>query len=158
MGNNKFLIIGLILLIFWTGTILLAPFLITSDIHVFNYLGSIIYFFIDPVCHQLPERSLFFNSIPMPVCARCFSIYLSGVFVFLWQLSLKKRDNWSLKVYILIAIPIILEIISEKIGLYHNWLEIRMLSGVLSGTIIFKLIIESYIRLDPKESLITENL
>jgi len=76
----------------------------------------------------------------MPVCARCFSIYLSGIFVFLWQLLSKKQGHWPLKVYVLIAVAVILEVISEKIGLYHNWLEIRLLSGVLSGTIIFKLI------------------
>ena len=138
--------------------ILFAPLLITADTLFFNYFGSAVYFFMDPVCHQLPERSLFLNSMPMPVCARCFTIYFSGIFIFLWQLLSNKRNHWPLKTYIIMAIPVILEIISEKIGLYHNWLEIRMLSGVLSGTIIFKLIIESYIRLDHKESLITENL
>jgi uncharacterized membrane protein len=145
MSDNKFLISGLILLFVWTALIILAPLLIASKSVFLNYLGSAIYFFMDPVCHQLPQRSLYLVSIPMPVCARCFSIYSSGVFVFLWQLLSKKRNSWSLKVYLFLVIPVVVEIISEKIGLYHNIFEVRMVSGLLLGVIIFKLIIESFI-------------
>jgi uncharacterized membrane protein len=146
MSDNKFILSGLILLLIWTGLIVLAPFLIASNTTSLNYLGSAVYFFMDPVCHQLPQRSIYLASIPMPVCARCFSIYLSGVFVFLWQFLSKKRNPWSFKIYIFLAIPVALEIIVEKIGLYHNFFETRMLSGVLLGIIIFKLLIESFVR------------
>jgi uncharacterized membrane protein len=147
MKDNQFLLGGLFILLVWTGLIILAPFLIASKVHLFNYLGTIIYFFMDPVCHQLPQRSLFLASLPMPVCARCFSIYLTGVFIFLWQLFSKKRTPWSLKKYLYFALPVAVEILTEKLGFYHNWLELRMLSGILMGIIIFKLIIESFMNI-----------
>ena len=28
-----------------------------------------------PVCHQLPERSLYFQGYPLAICARCLGIY-----------------------------------------------------------------------------------
>jgi uncharacterized membrane protein len=145
MSDNKFLISGLIILSIWTGMIIIAPLMVSSKIDIFNYLGSVIYFFMDPVCHQLPQRSIYLASLPMPVCARCFSIYFSGVFVFLWQLFLKKRRPWALRTYLLLALPVMLEILGEKIGLYHNFFELRIISGILTGIIIFKLIIESFI-------------
>ena len=30
------------------------------------------------ICHQLPERSFFFDGRQLPVCARCTGLYLSG--------------------------------------------------------------------------------
>ena len=155
--DSKFLFIGFILLFLWTGLIIIAPLLVASKSHIFNYISSGIYFFMDPVCHQLPQRSLFLDSIPMPVCARCFTIYLTGVFVFLWQFLSKRRYPWSLKIYIFLAVPIAVEIITEKLGFYHNWLELRMLSGVLMGLIIFKLISEAFIKTEKKKPIITEN-
>ncbi len=146
MKDNHFLIGGLFLLLIWTGLIILAPYLVASKINLLNYIGTAIYFFMDPVCHQLPQRSLFLASLPMPVCARCFSIYLTGTMVFLWQLLSKKRKPWSLKIYISLVVPVATEILSEKLGFYHNWTELRMLSGSLMGVIIFKLIIESFLK------------
>ncbi len=158
MTDNRFLLSGLILLAVWTGLIIFAPFLVASKSPLLNYMGSAVYFFMDPVCHQLPQRSLYLASLPMPVCARCFSIYLSGVFIFLWQYLSKKRTPWSLKTYILLSIPPVMDILAEKAGLYHNWVELRMLSGALMGAVIFKLIIESFIKSEKKKPIITEDL
>ena len=30
------------------------------------------------ICHQRPERSFHLAGVPLPVCARCFGLYLSG--------------------------------------------------------------------------------
>lgn len=31
------------------------------------------------ICHQMPERSFFWAGHPLPVCARCTGLYVSGV-------------------------------------------------------------------------------
>lgn len=144
--------IGFYLLLFWNLSILVAPYWTASHIRPLQYLGSLIYFFMDPVCHQLPERSLFLAHLPMPVCARCFFIYFSGLFTF-GMASISKRFRfWPWYVYLLMAFFSGIEILSEKIHLYDNWIELRALSGIVLGLLIFHLILEGIISGNKKDT------
>lgn len=40
---------------------------------------SIIEFFLAGVCHQIPERCLLYQGVPMPLCARCTATFLGVV-------------------------------------------------------------------------------
>ncbi len=54
----------------WLGLLLLAP-LVPRE-------ASLVYQFASGVCHQRPERSFSLAGAQLPVCARCFGLYLSG--------------------------------------------------------------------------------
>ncbi len=54
----------------WLALLLLAPFVPRQ--------ASIVYQFASGVCHQRPERSFSLAGTPLPVCARCLGLYLSG--------------------------------------------------------------------------------
>jgi uncharacterized membrane protein len=54
----------------WTMLVAAAP--------VFGW--SLVYAAAHRVCHQLPARSFHLADAPMAVCARCFGLYLGGVF------------------------------------------------------------------------------
>ncbi len=54
----------------WLTLLLLAPFVPRE--------ASLVYQFASGVCHQRPERSFSLAGTQLPVCARCFGLYLSG--------------------------------------------------------------------------------
>jgi uncharacterized membrane protein len=43
------------------------------------------------ICHQIPERTFFFNGTPMPLCARCSGTYLGALVGFAGLLILGRR-------------------------------------------------------------------
>lgn len=147
----KFLRIGFYLLLFWNLSIFAAPYLVASHVKMAQYFGSLIYFFMDPVCHQLPERSLFLADLPMPVCARCFFIYSAGLFITGFAYLTKRFRFWPWYVYALMALFSGMEIIAEKIHLYDNWIELRAFSGIVLGILIFRLILEGIINGNRKD-------
>ena len=77
-----FLKTGFILLTLWLAAIIFSPVMMQSENEILKYIATAIYWFMDPVCHQLPERSIFIDKLPMPVCGRCFFIYSGGFLIF----------------------------------------------------------------------------
>ena len=111
---------------------LMAPVLSSSTNPILQYLGAGIYFLLDPICHQLPDRCLFIRHLPMALCVRCTFIYLGvllGLLVLLWQKRLRLNIFLVYGVFGFVAI----EIFTEKIGLYVNWPLLRGFSGFLMG-------------------------
>ena len=43
------------------------------------------------ICHQIPERTFFFNDRPLPLCARCSGTYLGAVLGFLGLVATGRR-------------------------------------------------------------------
>ncbi len=140
---QRILITGFTLLSVWMLMLSFAPMLMNSGSYAAQYAATIVYFMTDPVCHQLPERSLFISGIPMPVCARCYFIYLGGWTTFLIPVFSGKINFWRYRVYLIMGIIILAEFVSEKTGLYQNLAGIRMIAGFLLGILIFRLIIEA---------------
>lgn len=141
--NKKPVLILTIVVTIWTGATLVAPLLSVSTNSVIALSGSIIYFFMDPVCHQLPERSIFINQIPMPVCGRCFFIYLGGSVLLLTIVIRNKYIQWKNYHYIILGVAVTTEILLEKI-LSLGFTETRYLSGFLLGVLLFRLIAEAF--------------
>ena len=53
----------------WLALLLAAP-LVAALAFIYDIAAG--------VCHQRPERSFHLAGVPLPVCARCFGLYLSG--------------------------------------------------------------------------------
>jgi uncharacterized membrane protein len=58
----------------WAIVILLAPFGLAEG----SLAAWLVYDAAGGICHQRPERSFHLAGVPMPVCARCSGLYLSG--------------------------------------------------------------------------------
>jgi uncharacterized membrane protein len=87
------------------------------------------------VCHQRPERSFHLAGVQLPVCARCFGLYLSGA-IGLIAASRTRRAMSTAMVRVLLAIaavPIALSVALEWVGLIHTTNVQRMLTGLPLG-------------------------
>ena len=146
LGAPKtFLRIIFLMLAFWNLAIIAAPFLVQSQMQLMRYLGSVVYFFLDPVCHQLPDRSLYLMQLPLPVCGRCTSIYFAGLLTIGWVVINNRFTQWHRYVYLALSVVVAVEIFIEKIYLIENWTELRLISGLILGVVIFRLILEGVI-------------
>lgn len=140
---KKWIWLGFILITIWNAAIFTAPLLSQAKAHWLQMIGSGIYFFMDPVCHQLPERSIFLQHLPLPVCARCTAIYLGGFFTFLAALLSRHSKPWSKSALGVLALVAVIGILAEKLHFLPDVLEIRFVNGFLLGVFIFRLILEA---------------
>ena len=108
------------------------------------------------VCHQMAERSLLFDGMQMPLCARCTGIYIGAFFAFCY-FFLKKRmgagRSFSLPQAILTGLailPVGIDGVGSYLGFWESSQLMRMLSGSLAGSIVpgFLLMAGNY---DPKQ-------
>jgi len=99
-------------------------------------ISDIIYRFFSIFCHQLPWRSLFFNGIQMPVCARCASIYAATALglIFLRLKGYGARElkmNWLLLA--LLLAPTGLDGTTQLLGWRESTNALRLATGVPYG-------------------------
>jgi uncharacterized membrane protein len=103
---------------------------------LFLNISDFIGWFYSHLCHQLPFRSLFFNDIQMPVCARCASIYVATALglVFFRLKGFGDREfkiNYVLTV--LLFLPTALDGFSQLFGWRESTNELRLLTGFPYG-------------------------
>jgi len=142
---------AIVSLLFWNLAILLAPILASSSNSLLQIISGGIYFFMDPVCHQLAERSFFIYEWPMPVCVRCFTIYLSSFITMIYTMLRKRLIQWPGRIYLIMILLVGLEIGAEKLELIQNWFELRMLNGLLLGILLARLFMESIFKFPGNE-------
>jgi uncharacterized membrane protein len=100
------------------------------------------------VCHQRPERSFHLAGAQLPVCARCFGLYLSGA-VGLVAASRRRRSlspATSRVLLALAAMPIAITVALEWLGLIHTTNVVRMLTGLPLGFAAAVVIVRSLSR------------
>jgi uncharacterized membrane protein len=101
----------IVLVALFTVPIVVVPFLESTDIPVLQQLSDVVFhLYGGPVCHQLPERSLFIFGFQMTVCARCFAIYaafLAGCILFAFVRT--KLKPWNIIYYILLCVPMAID-------------------------------------------------
>ena len=141
--NKKYLSLISISLFIWLSGIIITPILASSNIRLLSTLSSFMYFFYQPVCHQLAERSLLVDQIPMAVCIRCFAVYLGGWLVSILYFRFNTITFWPMRKYLLFLIPALMDFIFEKVHFYSNIGLIRFGTGLLLGIVIFQLLILS---------------
>lgn len=136
-SSDKLLHWILAALIGWDVLFLAAPFLTSSENMSLQICGAAIYFLADPQCHQLPERSIYLNGVPLPVCVRCLFIYLGGTLAFILAVTSIQRYlppfRYLLIGLILIATGLALE---KLMSVYNDFTTLRGLSGFLLGLIL----------------------
>jgi len=88
------------------------------------------------VCHQMPDRSFTFNSLPMAVNSRCFGIFF-GLFAgwltipLSYKLTFKK--TWPVKLLLFAVILQIIDFSGNYLQLWVNTNLSRALLGFLLG-------------------------
>ena len=94
------------------------------------------------VCHQMAERSLLFEGMQMPLCARCTGIY-TGVFFAFCFFFLKKRitegNSFSLVQAILTGLailPVGIDGVGSYLGFWESSQLMRIFSGSLVGAVV----------------------
>ncbi|MCK4428691.1 MAG: DUF2085 domain-containing protein [candidate division Zixibacteria bacterium] len=115
-----------------------------------EWIAKYIYRFYGISCHQVPSRSFFIfdhspavggGSFGVPVghtfgqiaiCARCFSFYAS-MLVFGLFLSLRNARPLNRKVAFLLALPILVDVLLQTLGIKESTNLLRVTTGVLLG-------------------------
>lgn len=87
------------------------------------------------VCHQRPERSFHLAGVQMPVCARCFGLYLSGAagLLFAWITRLRVPGHVTKAMLAVAATPIALTVALEMVGAIATSNVVRMSTGLPLG-------------------------
>jgi uncharacterized membrane protein len=119
----------------WCGGFLAAP-LCSSMGGNSTQVGNALYQVYQPICHQIPERSLFLDGFQFGVCSRCSAIYLSFLLGTLFY-PLVRNLNVSVVpprwIIVLAALPMLVDATWIGPQFYDVTLLTRSLTGGLFG-------------------------
>jgi uncharacterized membrane protein len=121
---------------------ILAPFLESRMISESYYFYSILRNF----CHQLPSRCLWIFGSNMGLCSRCFGIFL-GLFLIGVYYGIKGKIKIYWKISIIFVIPLLIDGITQIIGLRQSNNLLRLATGFLFGLGIGSIMYPLYFRL-----------
>jgi uncharacterized membrane protein len=87
------------------------------------------------VCHQRPERSFHLAGVQLPVCARCFGLYLAGAsgLSVAWRSRRRFCAGAVRALLALAALPIVTTVALEWLGAIETSNLQRMLTGLPLG-------------------------
>jgi uncharacterized membrane protein len=120
----------------WVALIVVTPLLP-------GWAGAFVYGLGSFICHQLPERSFHLAGFQLPVCARCLGIYIgvSAGAAYVWMrarneslLPMRARDVRRLAA--IAAMPTLLTVALEMMGLWYPSNNTRALAGVPLGVLV----------------------
>ena len=130
----------------WLTLILLSPVALGNG--RMSTLTMAVYHAGSLVCHQRPERSFHLAGAQLPVCARCFGLYLSGAV----GLLVASRRRGSIPaattrlLLVIAALPIAITVALEWLGLIHTTNIVRLLTGLPLGFAAAVVIVRSLAR------------
>lgn len=147
MKNTKWLVLVLIsipyaFIAFLIVASLLAPYLEHKRMEVSQKIFAILGLW----CHQRPTRCFWIFESPMGLCARCFSFYVSLLATGFSLLRINTRKilwKWGFP----LLIPILLDGISQQIGLRISTNFLRAMTGLMGGVGIGILVFPIYFRI-----------
>ena len=128
--------IFLALSLIWLLILFFGPY-ISSMGSEYSLLKDIYYLLFGIICHQKPERSYFVWGYQMPVCVRCFGIYL-GIFIgtviypFFKGFSNVKIPKFKYLWFFLT--PIIVDGLAQTFNLYYSPHYVRLSTGIFAST------------------------
>ena len=86
------------------------------------------------VCHGIDARSLTVAGAIMPICARCFALYLGGLAGIAAFFLLRPRAL-SLAWLVLALAPMAIDGLTQAIGLRESTNALRVLTGAVAGSV-----------------------
>lgn len=102
------------------------------------------------LCHQLPDRSFFYNDHQMAVCARCFGIYglflVSWLFMPLFALFNNKKKQWYVRILIFTILINVLDVVGNYFHVWTNTLTSRFILGALISVAIILLLSSDFFK------------
>ncbi len=92
------------------------------------------------ICHQRPNRCFWVSGKPMPICARCFGVYLGlsiGIILPLLITGIY-AINTKIMFFLMIVslIPMALDGFTQLIGLRKSTNYFRFFTGLLAGIVL----------------------
>jgi uncharacterized membrane protein len=107
----------------WVAWLLAAPLLPAMPAGLTYLLGSLI-------CHQVSDRSFHIGASQLPVCARCLGIYAGCA---LGTCGLVRLGRDPRRLVLLAALPTVLTVVAESVGLWRTSNLTRLVAGVPLG-------------------------
>jgi Predicted membrane protein len=116
-----------------------VPWVLLSIDHssrLFLDISDFVGWFYSHLCHQLPFRSLFYDGIQMPVCARDVSIYIATALglIFFRLKGFGDREfkiNYVLTIFLFL--PTAIDGFTQLFGWRESTNELRLITGVPFG-------------------------
>jgi len=94
-----------------------------------NFFAVKVYDIGDILCHQYSYRSFFINGNQMPICSRCFGVFL-GLFIG----AIISFKNKSLKpLHFILLLPIAIDGTGQALGFWISFNLLRLVTGILTG-------------------------
>lgn len=117
-----------------SATVLLSAVAVTQAIaggapHQLRYLFRLL-------CHGIESRCFHWSGVPMPLCARCTGLYLGfliGIGLFAAVRKLQRLSIPSSLVIGMVA-PLVVDGVSQAVGLRVSTNELRLMTGLLAGS------------------------
>lgn len=91
------------------------------------------------VCHQMPERSLTINGVPMAVNARCFGVF-SGLWL-IWTLlpwmGVKLLSgHWPVRLLVIALLVQVIDVAASQLSVWNSSNFSRFFSGLFLGAAV----------------------
>jgi uncharacterized membrane protein len=107
--------------------------------------SAIVYAVSSLVCHQLPERSFYWGSVQMAVCARCTGIYAGAAAAALAAAPLDPARLQVLRrgvrpILLLAAAPAAATVLLEWLGVWAAPSTVRLATGLPLGAAIMSVV------------------
>jgi uncharacterized membrane protein len=137
-GPNTVLVIWFLVLLggfMWNAALFAAPLLR----HEAPVVSALIYAAFSPVCHQLPERSLYIHGFPLAVCSRCLGIYLGfsvGTILYPFLRRFSRPFLPATSIFVLVSLPIGLDTAGNFLGLWACPTGLRLAASLIWGWVL----------------------
>ena len=95
-------------------------------------VGDVLYLLFSPVCHNRPSRTMEWFGTLMPLCSRCYGVFLGFGTVGLLPKP-KLSIGASLVVGFVASVIMVADVITQDLGLHPVWHGTRIATGVFWG-------------------------
>jgi uncharacterized membrane protein len=96
------------------------------------------------ICHQRPERSFHVSGVQLPVCARCFGLYLAAALGAAAALAAGRGSGGTGRAAIAFAaLPLLASVGPEWVGVVEGTNVTRFLSALPFGAVVAWVLISS---------------
>jgi uncharacterized membrane protein len=85
----------------WTAALVAAPAALSHS--TLAVPAAAVYAGAARVCHQKPERSFHLAGVQLPVCGRCFGLYLSGALGTIAAWASRRRPRGPVRMALMVA-------------------------------------------------------